>query len=115
MQEKWGEHEDRAKLQLSLVPVMIIGNKYDDFANKFESARKKTICLALRYLAHFNGADLVFASVREKVPAQLYRALLMSHVFEGYQIGKVEKNQNQPLNVPSASDSFSTIGEPEGA
>jgi dynein light intermediate chain 2 len=74
------------------VPVIIIGSKYDDFANKFESARKKTICLALRYLAHFNGADLVFASVREKLPAQLYRALLMSHVFEGFQIGKVEKN-----------------------
>lgn len=70
-------------MQLSLVPVVIVGNKYDEFANQFESARKKTVCLALRYLAHFNGADLVFASVREKLPAQLFKAILMSYVFEG--------------------------------
>lgn len=77
-----------------LVPVVLICSKYDAFANQYESARKKTICLALRYLAHLNGASLVFASVREKVPSQLYKALLMSSVVEGSVVGKVETNQN---------------------
>lgn len=69
MQEKWNEHEDRTKVQLSLVPIVIMGTKFDVFANKYESAKKKPICQALRYLAHINGADLVFASIREKVPS----------------------------------------------
>ena len=62
-----------------------------------------------------NGADLVFSSVREKVPSQLYRALLSHQVFEGGPLGKVEKNPNQPIHVPSGQDSFSQIGEPDGA
>jgi len=65
------------------VPVIIIGNKYDEFANQFESARKRTVCYALRYLAHLNGADLVFASVKEKLPSQLYKAILTFSIFEG--------------------------------
>jgi dynein light intermediate chain 2, cytosolic len=104
MQEKWGDHEDRSKVQPQLVPVVLICTKYDTFANQYESARKKTICLALRYLAHLNGASLVFASVREKVPSQLYRALLMSHIVEGAQIGKLDTNSNSSINVPAGAD-----------
>jgi len=63
-------------VQHSLVPIIIIGTKFDAFANQFESAKKKSVCLALRYIAHMNGADLVFASVREKLPSQLFKALL---------------------------------------
>ena len=46
----------------------------------------------MRYIAHTNGASLVFASVREKTPSQYYRALLMSHVADGYQVAKLETN-----------------------
>lgn len=115
IQEKWAEHEDGRKIQHSMVPLVILGSKFDAFANKYESVQKKQVCLALRYLAHVNGADLVFGSVREKVPSQLYRALLSFHVFSGGALGKVEKNQNQPINVPAGQDSFSQIGEPDGA
>jgi dynein light intermediate chain 2, cytosolic len=101
LQEKWAEHEDKSKVQLSLVPMVIMATKFDIFANKYESVQKKSICLALRYIAHMNGADLVFSSVREKVPTQLFRALLSHHVFEGGPLGKVEKNQNQPIHVPA--------------
>jgi len=77
-----------------LVPIVILATKFDAFANKYESVQKKSICLALRYIAHMNGADLVFSSVREKVPSQLYRALLSYQVFEGGPLGKIEKNPN---------------------
>lgn len=73
------------------------------------------ICLALRYIAHQYGASLVFASVREKVPSQLYKALLMANVIEGSPVGKMEVNSSQPINVPAGQDQFSKIGEPEGA
>jgi len=75
-----------------LVPVVLICTKYDAFANQYESSRKKVLCSAMRYIAHMNGASLVFASVREKLPSQLYKALLMTNVVEGTVVGKVETN-----------------------
>ena len=65
LQNKWAEHEDKARINISYVPIVIIGTKYDVFANTFEIKPKKMLCDALRYLAHSNGCDLVFASVRE--------------------------------------------------
>lgn len=62
-----------------------------------------------------NGADLVFASVREKIPAQLFKAMISYQIFEGGPLGKVETNQNNAIHVPAGTDSFSKIGEPEGA
>ena len=51
------------------MPIIVIGSKFDAFANQYESIKKKQLCLALRYIAHSNGCDLVFASVKEKLPA----------------------------------------------
>ena len=39
--ERWDKHEDSAKLNLSLVPIIVIGTKFDLFANQFESIKKK--------------------------------------------------------------------------
>ena len=66
---KWSEHEDANKVNYSMVPIVILGSKFDQFANQFESRAKKTLCMAMRYIAHFNTCDLVFGSVREKLPS----------------------------------------------
>ena len=76
---------------------------------------KKTLCMALRYVAHANGCDLAFASVKEKLPSQLFRSLLNSHVFEGTTPTNVEVNPANPLNVRAAQDSLARIDEPDGA
>ena len=49
---KWVEHEDANKVNYSMVPIVILGSKFDQFANKYESRSKKTLCMALRYIAH---------------------------------------------------------------
>ena len=69
LNERWAAHEDGSKVNPMLVPTVLVCTKYDAFANQYESVRKKIICLALRYIAHLNGASLVFASVREKTPS----------------------------------------------
>ena len=69
MREKWGSHEDRDRLNISPVPIAIICAKFDAFANQFETLIKKQLCMALRYVAHSNGCDLVFASIKEKIPS----------------------------------------------
>jgi dynein light intermediate chain 2 len=62
----WGEHEDKSKVKSFPVPVVVVGTKYDVFANTYESKLKKVLCDAMRYLAHTTGSDLCFASVREQ-------------------------------------------------
>ena len=48
----------------------------------------------MRYIAHTNGASLVFASVREKIPSQYYKTLLMAQVQEGSKDGTIQTNPN---------------------
>jgi hypothetical protein len=31
----WSHHDDRQKVKLSHVPIMVIGTKFDEFANKY--------------------------------------------------------------------------------
>ena len=113
MQQQWEKHDDRNKINFSLVPIVVIGSKFDIFANQYESIKKKQICLAMRYICHTNGCDLVFASVKEKLPSQLFKAMITRHVFDSTLQAKVERDPNQPINIYAGSDNFLQIGEPE--
>ncbi len=111
--EKWEKHDDSRKINASLVPLIVIGSKFDVFANQYESVKKRQLCLALRYICHQYGCDLVFASVKEKLPSQLFKAMLTRHVFDSTLQAKVEFDHNQALNIYAGSDNFLKIGEPE--
>ena len=89
------------------------GSKFDVFANEHDPMKKRQFCLALRYLCHKNGADLCFASVKERLPLNIFKAMLYKHTFELTERVKTEKDPNQCLNVYGGSDSFLNIGEPE--
>lgn len=39
--EKWEKHEDRAKIKPNLIPIIVIGAKFDIYANSYESVKKK--------------------------------------------------------------------------
>lgn len=97
--------------------VVVVGSKFDVFANQVESVKKKQVCLALRYICHQSGCDLVFSSVKEKLPTLLVKSMLSRYLFDAVpqQPAKVDRDHNSPLNIYAGTDSFSTIGEPEGA
>lgn len=40
-QEKWNKHEDFSRIKPSVLPIVIVGSKFDIFANSFESIKKK--------------------------------------------------------------------------
>lgn len=68
LKAKWGEHEDKSKVKAFPLPVVIVGTKYDVFANTYESMFKKSLCDAFRYLAHTSSSDVIFTSVKESQP-----------------------------------------------
>lgn len=97
------------------IPFLIVATKYDDFANKYDPMKKKQLCLALRYYAHLYGCDLVFASVRERLPFNLFKSMINRHALDAQEKVKIEKDPNNAINMYAAADSFLNIGEPEGA
>lgn len=98
-----------------MLPILIVGTKYDVFANTYESKQKKILCDALRYIAHVNGCDLVFSSVREQQPMKVFNNHLLNVIFEVNAQGNMDINSNNPITVPSGSDRLSKINEPDGS
>lgn len=68
MSQYWNSvpaQNEKAQLNICMVPITVIGAKYDLFAQQNEPVQKKLLCSALRYIAHKNGCDLVFSSIKE--------------------------------------------------
>jgi dynein light intermediate chain 2 len=59
---KCDTHVDRMKIRPLLMPSLIVGWKYDLFAKNLDVEVRKWIARGLRYIAHLNGASLVFGS-----------------------------------------------------
>ena len=53
------EHPDKNLIKPFMLPCIILGSKYDEFQN-MDPEKKKIICKALRFFAHFHGASLQF-------------------------------------------------------
>ena len=75
---------ERAQINISLIPITVIGAKYDLFANAYEPKVKKLLCSALRYICHTNGCDLVFTSIKEQQPLKLFKTMLGWHSFKDF-------------------------------
>ena len=74
--------QDRKEIKQTFLPVSVICNKYDVFAVKNEPKFKKTLCSALRYLCHLNGADLIFSSIQESQPMKIFKNLTSYYSFK---------------------------------
>lgn len=78
--EYWREvpaASETGRMQRPLIPVTVIANKWDEFSRTCEPIQKKTMNAALRDICHRNGADLVYASVREQKPLKNFRSALL--------------------------------------
>lgn len=53
---------DRVKIRPTLLPLVIVGWKYDQYAKNLDVEVRKWLSRGLRYLAHLNNATLVFGS-----------------------------------------------------
>ncbi|CAN0296620.1 unnamed protein product [Pylaiella littoralis] len=102
------DHPDLRAVRPCPVPLVIVGNKYDMFKNN-ESVRKRTLSQALRFVAHINGASLLFCSAKDKKLKDVFRLALNTHLFRANSRKAIETNPEKPLSVPAGSDTLDAI------
>jgi dynein light intermediate chain 2 len=108
-------HADLAQMQQFPVPLVILGTKWDVLAgNDVTPDQRKSLCRALRFFAHANGAHLVFTSLKDKAAMANVRNLLRWLLF-GVPPSKGMAEQldpHKPLCVVAGKDSMANIGGP---
>ncbi|KAJ1463313.1 hypothetical protein M885DRAFT_475387 [Pelagophyceae sp. CCMP2097] len=103
------EHPDRRAIDASAIPILVVCNKYDVFKD-LEPSQKKALAQALRFVAHSNGATLVFASAKDKALQNSFRALLSFALFlKADKTARVELSSDKPVYVPAGADSLEEI------
>ncbi|KAJ3276038.1 Cytoplasmic dynein 2 light intermediate chain 1 [Terramyces sp. JEL0728] len=111
MKRYGSEHPDEKLVSPIAIPILIIGTFYDKFT-LLESEPKKLLCKTLRYIAHLNGAALVFTSIQDEVLNSKCRQLLTHLAFRGSPPKSFLIDHNKPLLVMAGQDAFSQIGNP---
>eukprot|EP00106_Octopus_bimaculoides_P018160 XP_014785602.1 PREDICTED: cytoplasmic dynein 2 light intermediate chain 1-like [Octopus bimaculoides] len=107
--EAAGDTIDRDIVEPFLIPLVIIGGKYDIFQNS-DPEHRKIICKTLRFLAHYHGATLQFFSIRDKSLGKQIEYLKNHHLFGNHYPKLHEVDHNKPLSVYVGHDSLQSIG-----
>jgi len=97
----WG----RGMIKHTGVNVIIVATKWDLFAKK-DPELKKVMGRCLRFLAHMNGASLLYCGQGEKMLVDKFRAILSHYLFKAPAVKTKETNHLKPLVVPAGSDSL---------
>lgn len=105
------EHPDKDTLDPIPIPIVIVGTKYDLFQD-FEPEQRKVICKTLRFVAHMNGASILFASDKDEGMLSRCKRMFNALAFNGASSRSVVLDYDKPLIVPAGTDTLSQIGTP---
>lgn len=100
----------RGMIKHTGVNVIIVATKWDLFAKK-DPELKKVMGRCLRFLAHMNGASLLYCGQGEKLLVDKFRAILSHYLFKAPLVKTKETNHLKPLVVPAGSDTLEVIHE----
>ncbi|KND01166.1 uncharacterized protein SPPG_04256 [Spizellomyces punctatus DAOM BR117] len=110
--KKFGaENVEKEFLDPCAAPIVVIGTKYDVFRD-MESEKRKMLAKTLRYIAHTNGASLMFVSQKDENTVAKCRQLLSHHAFKGSSPKTMSVDHNKPIVILAGQDSLSHIGPP---
>jgi len=88
--------------------TLLLPLRYDLFKNA-EPIEKKLLCAALRCLAHFHGASLMFTSTNDAKLQSQTKGVLQGLLFRGKTKQATELSEQNPISVPAGKDSFDAI------
>lgn len=113
VQEKVGKGGKKGKTEVKTAKIMVIGSKYDVFANQ-ESENRKWMCRALRFFCLKHKASLFFNSIHETRLAAAVRQTLAQGLFDEGDRVFDQRDHSQALQISEGVDSFEKIGPPPG-
>mmetsp|Transcript_14806 Transcript_14806/g.45758 ORF Transcript_14806/g.45758 Transcript_14806/m.45758 type:complete len:283 (+) Transcript_14806:266-1114(+) len=115
--EAYQENPDTATVNSLPCPVVVFGTKWDVLATDAEPEKRKSLCRALRYFAHLNGASLIFTSLKEKDAMNNVRGILRKLVFSTETKGALAEQLDhaKPICIQAGRDSVEAIGKPHGS
>lgn len=103
------QHEDVSDVTPCLIPLIIVGSKFDVYQG-FQVEKRKAINRYLRLAAHMNGAALFYCSIRSEVTVNRIKGVLSCLTFAPQEPIPQSLDANRPLVIPFGSDSFQLIG-----
>nr|CAB3240338.1 cytoplasmic dynein 2 light intermediate chain 1-like [Phallusia mammillata] len=106
------DRQDVNTIQPFPVPLVIIGSKYDQFQDTIEAEKRKVITKCLRYLAHSNGATLLYLSSKIDATVRGLRHVMNVAAFDGQLNKSPVIDGSRPIYVPAGMDSIDAIGSP---
>lgn len=101
------------KKQKSNLKILVVGCKYDIFANQ-ESENRKWMARVLRYFCLKNKASLFYNSSNESRLTGAIRQTLSQYLFGENSRVYDQKDHAQALQISEGVDSFEQIGPPPG-
>mmetsp|Transcript_23488 Transcript_23488/g.36745 ORF Transcript_23488/g.36745 Transcript_23488/m.36745 type:complete len:348 (-) Transcript_23488:169-1212(-) len=93
------------------VTVVIVATKFDQFSQK-DPELKRVMARSLRFLAHSNGASLLYTSKDDKQLVAGFRNVLTQWLFKGQPVKTKVTDHLKGLLVPAGADSHQDIGTP---
>ncbi|CAL1536933.1 unnamed protein product, partial [Lymnaea stagnalis] len=105
------DHPDKTIMNPFLLPLAIVGSKYDMFQD-FDSEKRKIICKTLRFLAHVHGANLQFYSSKQDQLVKRMKGMLSYYLFDTNASKTVQVDHNKPLFIFGGQDTLQQIGTP---
>ncbi|OMJ85848.1 hypothetical protein SteCoe_12762 [Stentor coeruleus] len=113
IQEKGGKGAGKKAKNIGTAKIMVIGCKYDIFANQ-ESESRKWMGRVLRYFCLKNKASLFYYSSNEARLSGAVRQTLSHYLFDENVRAYDQKDHSQALQISEGVDSFELIGPPPG-
>jgi dynein light intermediate chain 2 len=125
----YGQNDDKDLVYHSGIAVVFACTKYDAVMQGSDAEMKKVMARTLRYLAHSNGAFLMYVSnlhagasesAEDKSLLENFSKLMNHLIFTGLEKKPALKSSPQldhlgPLMVLAGIDHFKEIGRPRGA
>ncbi|XP_041352795.1 cytoplasmic dynein 2 light intermediate chain 1-like isoform X2 [Gigantopelta aegis] len=105
------DHPDKNMIDPFLIPLVIVGSKFDIFQD-FDPEKRKVICKTLRFYAHVHGASIQFFSTKIDQLVKKTQVAISHHLFGTNTSKTLHVEPNKPLIVPFGLDSIQQIGNP---
>ena len=109
-----GKNADLSRVNVCAMPIVVVGTKEDAFL-RHDSAQRRELQRALRYVAHANGASFVSLNHKDSRQLDCFRAILNHYLFQTARPKFPRPEPTKAVAIMAGTDSYELIGLPAGA